>query len=84
MLTSSVLMCRLRSGVRCEPDAVVIEWRSCFEGGPALETGFDSESGLDASSDAAALCGDELHRVSEHFPNLPRWRASYSIRPAVA
>ena len=80
LLTAADLVARLRSGVRREPSAVVIDWRSCFGDGPVLETGFDPEAGVDASSDDAALCGDDLAKYG-HDP-LGAWRDSYLIRPA--
>ncbi|MBB1025249.1 MULTISPECIES: hypothetical protein [unclassified Dietzia] len=80
-LNSSDLIQRLRTGGGCyEPHAVEIDWRSIFDDGPTLSTGFDPEVGVDASADAAALSGDE-HSTHPSFA-LPAWRDSYVIRPA--
>lgn len=79
LLTSADLIARLREGGNCEPAAVEIDWRSSFGDGPVVETGFDPEAGLDASTDAAALCGDDLTKF-DHYEHGP-WRGSYVIRP---
>lgn len=78
LLTAADLVARLRSGVRREPSAVVIDWRSCFDDGPVLETGFDPEAGENYGADDAALCGDD-HAKYGAIP--PVWRDSYLIRP---
>ena len=80
LLTAGDLLARLRSGVHAEPAVVEVDWRSCFGDGPVLETGFDPEAGVDASSDDAALCGDDLAKF--HAGEFPPWRDSYLIRPA--
>lgn len=78
-LTAADLIARLRSGVHAEPAALEIDWRSSFGDGPVLEAGFDPETGLDSSSDDAALCGDDLTKYGHDAPGP--WRGSYTIRP---
>lgn len=80
MLTSADLLARLRSGGNAEPAAVEVEWRSCFDDTEFVESGFDPEHGLDAASDDAALCGDDLTKFG-HDERGP-WRDTYLIHPA--
>ena len=80
MLSSTDLLARLRTGGGMyEPPAVELEWRSRSDEGLVLESGFSPEAGDDASSDAAALCGDDL--VKFGGCESPPWRDSYVIRP---
>lgn len=79
LLTAGDLIARLRSGVHAEPPAVAVDWRSCFDDGPVLETGFNPDSGLDSISDDAALCGDDLTKYGHD--ELGPWRDTYLIRP---
>ena len=81
LLTAGDLIACLRSGVHAEPHAVAVDWRSCFDDGPVLETGFNPETGLNAISDDAALCGDDLTKFGQD--ELGPWRDTYVIRPAV-
>ncbi|MGX1598619.1 hypothetical protein ACWIDS_16335 [Dietzia maris] len=81
LLAAGDLIARLRLGVHAEPPAVEIDWRSCFDDRPVLESGFNPETGVNASSDDAALCGDDLTKFG-HDERGP-WRDSYLIRPAV-
>lgn len=81
LLTAADLLTRLRTGGGCyEPTAVAVDWRSCFDDRPVLETGFNPDWD---EADREALQGNALHHESTTFPDLPPWRDSYVIRPAV-
>ena len=83
LLTAGDLIARLRTGGGYyEPPEVAVDWRSCFDDGPVLETGFNPDSGLDSISDDAALCGDDLTKYADG--EMPPWRDTYLIRPAVS